>query len=51
MARSGVDLQIKKSLYLSSFACVKGFKRFFEDEMLQYCRNSLRILESSRGSH
>ena len=40
MARSVVNLQIIKSLYLSSVACVKGFKRFFEDETLQYCRNS-----------
>ena len=29
MARSGVDLQMKKNLDLSSFACVKGFKRLF----------------------
>ena len=36
----------KWSLYLSSVASVKGFKRF-----LQYCRNSIRILESSHGSH
>ena len=42
-------LQIKKNLYLSSVDCDQGFKRLFEDDTLQYCRNSLRILESSCG--
>ena len=29
-------------------ACVQGVKHLFEDATLQYCRNSLRILELSR---
>ena len=29
--------------------CVQGVKHLFEDATLQYCRNSLRILGSSRG--
>ena len=45
VARSGVDFQIKKFVYLSSAACVEGFKRVFEDETLQYCQKLLRILE------
>ena len=44
VARSGVDFQLEKSVYLSSVACVKGFKRLLEDKKSQYCRNSLRIL-------
>ena len=51
VARSGVDFQIKRSVYLSMVACVKGFKRLLEDETLQYCRNSLKIFESSRRPH
>ena len=51
VARSGVDFQIEKSVYLSSVACVKRFKRWLEDEKLEYCRNSLRILESFHGLH
>ena len=51
VARTKVDFQIKKSVYLSNVACVKGFKRLLEDETLRYCRNLLRILESSRGPH
>ena len=40
---------MKKNLYLSSVACDQRFKRLFEDDPLQNCRNCLGILESSRG--
>ena len=39
----------EKNMYLTSVACGVGFKRLFDDEPLQYYRNSLGILESSRG--
>ena len=42
-------LRMEKNLYLSSVAYGEGFKRLFDDEPLEYCRNSLGILESSRG--
>ena len=67
VARSKIDLQNKKkvitfppsvnltpndkNLYLSSVASDLGFKRFFDDDPLQYCRNSLAISESPRGPH
>ena len=41
----------KKICTSQGVACSKGFKRFFEDETLQYFRNLLRILESPRGPH
>ena len=66
VARSKINLQKKKditfsasvklspndkNLYLSSVACDLGFKRLFDDDPLQYCRNSLVILESSGRPH
>ena len=42
---------IDKTLYLSSGACDVGFKRLFDDDPLQYCQNSLVILESFRRPH
>ena len=66
VARSKIHLQKKKvitfpasvklfpndkNLYLSSVACDQGFKRLFDNDPLQCCRNSLVILESSRGPH
>ena len=40
-----------KNLCLSSVACDLGFKRLFNNDPLQYFRNSLVIPESSRGPH
>ena len=40
-----------KNLYLSSVDCDLGFKRLFDDDPLQYCRNSLLVSESSRRPH
>ena len=66
VARSKIDLQTKKvitfpaavklspndkNLYLSSVACDQSFKRLFDNDPMQYCRNSLVISESSRGPH
>ena len=42
---------MKKNLYLSSVDYDQEFKRLFKRDTLQYYRNSLRILESSRGPH
>ena len=64
VARSKIDLQKKKvfafpasvnlspndkNLYLSSVACDMGFKSFFDDDLLQYCPNSLVISELFLG--
>ena len=35
-----------KNLYLSNVACDQSFKRLFDNDLLQYCRNSLVISES-----
>ena len=40
-----------KNLYLSSVAGDESFKRLFDNDPLQYCRNSLVISESSRWPH
>ena len=41
----------EKNLYLSNVARDQSFKRLFDNDPLQYCRNSLVISESSRGPH
>ena len=40
-----------QNLYLSSAACNQSFKHLFDNDPLQYCRNSLVISESSRGPY
>ena len=41
----------EKNLYFSSVACDQRFKRLFDNDPLQYCRNSLVISESSHEPH